>query len=115
MLKKTERLTRKEFDQFFSTGKRLHSPYLQLIYAPHDTFHGSVVVGKKVAKKAIDRNTLRRRLYAQVYNELRLCTPKGVYILVAKAGLASLSRKAAALEALELLQKVKKMRQLYDI
>jgi ribonuclease P protein component len=112
MLKKAERLTRTEFDQFFSTGKRLHSPYLQLIYAPHDTFHGSVVVGKKVAKKAVDRNTLRRRLYAQVYSQLRTSTPPGVYIVVAKAGFASLGRKAAAAEATELLQKVQKMRQL---
>ncbi len=110
MLKKKERLTRKEFDRFFSIGKRLHSPYLQLIYAENDTFHGAVVVGKKVAKKAVDRNTLRRRLYAQVYRDLRLFTPPAVYILVAKAGFAALSRKAASAEASDLLQKVQKTR-----
>jgi ribonuclease P protein component len=67
MLKKKERLTRAEFDAAFAAGKRVHSPLLQVIVAPSPSFHGAVVVGKKVYKKAVDRNKLRRQLYAIVY------------------------------------------------
>jgi ribonuclease P protein component len=67
MLKKKERLTRAEFDTAFAAGKRVHSPLLQVIVAPSPSFHGAVVVGKKVYKKAVDRNKLRRQLYATVY------------------------------------------------
>lgn len=67
MLKRKERLTRAEFDTVFVAGKRVHSPLLQVIVAPSTSFHGAVVVGKKVYKKAVDRNKLRRQLYALVY------------------------------------------------
>lgn len=67
MLTKKKRLTRIQFDSAFSKGRRIHSPLLQVIVAQSHSFHGAVVVGKKVYKKAVDRNTLRRQLYAIVY------------------------------------------------
>lgn len=105
MLKKNERLTRKEFDHFFSVGKRLHSPLAQLIYAESNAFHASAVVGKKVAKKAVHRNTLRRRLYALLYAQ-RTYTPPRTYILIAKPPLAQLSRTEAREAVLSLLKQV---------
>lgn len=62
MLKKQHRLTVAEFDQYFKAGRRFHGEYLQLIYTATESFHGAVVVGKKVYKNAVDRNRLRRRL-----------------------------------------------------
>ena len=90
MLKKKERLTKKEFDRFFSIGKRLHSPAFTLIYTPDETFHGAVVVGKKVYKKAVDRNRLRRRLYNALYKVVRETDITGVFIILAKAGATGL-------------------------
>lgn len=67
MLKKAERLTTKAFDQYFKTGRRNHGEYVQVVVSPANTFHGAVVVGKKVYKRAVDRNRLRRQLYAVLY------------------------------------------------
>lgn len=88
MLKKKERLTRAEFDRFFSVGKRIHTPLLQIIYSPSDTFHGSVVVGKKVYKSAVDRNRLRRQLYAflrQFYKKNEVLPPHTVIVITKPA------------------------------
>jgi len=106
MLKKSERLTRQEFDRSFKLGKRLHSPFLQLIYHPSDAFHGSVVVSKKVAKRAVDRNKLRRRIYGVLYTDLKGKEAHATVIVIAKQGLLALTRKEAALQVRELLSRM---------
>jgi len=84
MLAKKNRLNKKEFDRFFVAGKRLHTPELQIIYAPHDSFQAAAVVGKKVYKRAVDRNQARRQIYAAVAGWQREARSLGVYIVVAK-------------------------------
>ncbi len=93
MLKKSERLNRSAFSLYFSRGKRIHGSYITVISSPSDNFLCSVVVGKKVSKKAHQRNLLRRKLYSLVEvikNEKDL---KGVFIIIAKPGLAQLSKQ----------------------
>ena len=85
MLKKKERLTKRQFDRFFSSGKRSNSPLLGLTYTSHESFHGAVVVGKKVYKKAVDRNKMRRRLYSLLYNLKEKFNLKVVYIITTKS------------------------------
>lgn len=102
MLKKKQRLTKKEFDQYFQSGKRFHDPLLQLIYTPHASFQGAVVVGKKVHKKAVDRNRLRRRLYAALYTLYKEKQLTGVYIIIAKP----VAKNASHKELKELLSKL---------
>lgn len=91
MLKKKERLTTKEFDRFFKTGRRFHSPLFTLVYSRADDFHGSVVVGKKVSKKAVLRNKFRRRVYNVLYGLSREKGLKGVYIVLTKPAVAEAS------------------------
>jgi ribonuclease P protein component len=81
MLAKKERLSRDAFNRFFSVGKRLHSPSFTLVYAPHTTFHGAVVVSKKVASRAVKRNILRRRVYSLLYTH-KEHGATGVYIVI---------------------------------
>src|SRR5690606_2640236 len=102
MLKKKERLTKKEFDRFFSSGRRRHSDYFSLIYADEPAFHGAVVVGKKVFKQPVARNRLRGRVYNVLYRLSRENDLRGVYIILTKpaAGRASFSELKAALENL---------------
>lgn len=88
MLKKKERLNRTEFNRFFSVGKRTHTPYLQIISAPSDVFHGSVVVGKKVYKKAVDRNKVRRQIYNILYQFNKKNQLPRTYIIIAKPAIA---------------------------
>jgi len=106
MFKKKERLTKKEFDRSFSVGKRYHSPTLQLIYEPTDTFHGAAVVGKKVYKNAVDRNRLRRRMYAVLYRYQKEHKLSGTFIVVAKPALKDITKDSFSQEIESLLQKV---------
>ncbi len=87
MLPKKERLSREAFNRFFSLGKRLHSPSLQMVWCAYPKLHVSVVVSKKIAKKAVSRNKIRRRIYDIVRNYRSERTIQGVFIFIAKAGL----------------------------
>lgn len=83
MLRKSERLNSQQFKRYFTTGRRLHSPALTLIFHPHPSFHGAVVVPKKVHKLAVNRNHLRRRLYNVLY-QFKLKGVTGVWLVVVK-------------------------------
>jgi len=106
MLSKKSRLTKKEFDHVFKNGKRIHSPSMQLIYTPGEKFHGAAVVGKKVHKRAVDRNRLRRRLYGVLYRYQKAQGCTGNYILIAKPPLKEVSKKDFTVEVLGVLEKV---------
>lgn len=101
MLKKSERVTRSDFGTFFKKGKRLHGEHVLAVVAPSPTFHASVVVSKKVSKLAVERNTFRRRVYAQLYT-LKKREFKGVVIVTLKPSFSSLT-KAEAKTAIEAL------------
>ncbi len=107
MFKKTERLGRDQFDSFFKTGKRHHSEYATLVYSPYPTLHASVVVSKKVHKSAVARNTLRRRIYAQLRTlKERECT--GVFIMVLKPTFKKLTRLEAKQHVESLIERIVK-------
>jgi len=95
MLKKVHRLSRTQFTEYFRIGKRYHFEHLTIIHSPAPVFLCAVVVGKKVAKSAVRRNTLKRRVSArlsQVHKEQELT---GVLIIILKPSFNSLSRVAA--------------------
>ncbi len=102
MLKKKERLSRKEFNRFFSLGKKFHSKNIQLIYFTFKTRHISVVVSKKVSKLAVDRNKLRRR----VYNIVRNSEKKGIFIFLMKKNSNTLSYQNIKEELVELINNI---------
>lgn len=106
MLKKKERLTKKEFDRSFSVGKRYHSPAIQLIYEKTDSFHGAAVVGKKVYKKAVDRNRLRRRMYGVLYRYQKENDIQGTIILIAKPKLKEVLKKDFSQELESILRDI---------
>jgi len=87
MLPKKKRLSRQEFNRFFSVGKRFHSPSFQVVYAPYETFHASIVVPKKVARLAVGRNKVRRRMYAILRHCMVTEGYRGVFIFVTKPGI----------------------------
>jgi len=95
MLAKSQRLSKKQFDEYFKTGKRFHFTHCTIIHTPLPTLHGSVVVGKKVSKKAVARNTIRRRVYAQIRSVCATRDATGVFIVIVKPAYTQLSRKAA--------------------
>ena len=107
MLKKKERLTRTAFDRSFSIGKRIHEHFFQIIYNPSETFHGSVVVGKKVYKNATDRNRLRRQLYASLYQFNKKKPQAVTYIVMVKPGATKAVRTDVMAALLEGLNKIR--------
>ena len=99
MLQKQHRLTTAAFDQYFKTGKRRHSPNLQLIHVPQTEFHGAAVVGKKVFKEAVKRNRLRRQLYGVLYRAVKRGQLSGVVIVIAKPSARQTPRQKLLIEA----------------
>jgi ribonuclease P protein component len=91
MLKKSNRLNRAAFSSYFNTGRRAHGTYLTIIKASAPTFLAAVVVSKKVSKKAVERNKARRRLYALLEKVVVEKDLKGVYIILAKPPLSTLT------------------------
>jgi ribonuclease P protein component len=107
MLKKHERLTRTEFETYFKQGKRFHGDHITMIYLPYPTFHAAVVVSKKVSKKAVVRNTLRRRVYAMLYIKKQKGVT-GIWIALIKPGLLSLTKQQAKTQTENLVERVVK-------
>lgn len=105
MFKKTERLSRSEFATFFKSGERYNSPFLTLVYTNHKRLHCSVVVSKKVAKKAHDRNKLRRRVYGKLHNKLKSSTT-GVFIVLLKPSFATLTKQEQTEEVQKILSRI---------
>ena len=94
MLKKSHRLTRAAFMDCFTRGKRTHSQYSTGISSPADVFMCAVVVGKKVSKKAVTRNKLRRSAYGVIERLVKECSMTGRYIFILKPGVVGISRAA---------------------
>lgn len=94
MFSKTQRVSRADFATFFKNGRRISGEHALLVCTPFPTLHGSVVVSKKVSKSAVTRNTLRRRVYAQL-SGLKSKHYTGVVIVVLKPSFGSLSKNQA--------------------
>jgi len=86
MLARTYRLRKNsDFQRLYKSGKRFATPSLVLYYAPSklDYSQFAMVVSKKVSKKAVTRNTLRRRVSALVEeNFSSITTPTKAIILI---------------------------------
>lgn len=95
MFKKNERLSQSEFSTFFLIGKKHHFPHLTIITQTNPTLKTGVVVGKKVAKSAVRRNTLKRRIYSTLRKTLTENNYQGVIIVLVKPTYNSLPRKSA--------------------
>lgn len=106
MFKKSERLSQSEFAHYFAIGKRVHTKYFTSITVPAPTRKVAVVVGKKVAKRAVKRNTVRRRIYAHLRTHLSQF--QDITLVVVKPAYMSLSRKEAILETIHLIAQLQK-------
>lgn len=106
MLGKSERLSRALFSTYFRSGTRFQSPHLTVVYTPAPTPKGAVVVPKKVARRAVTRNKLRRRLAHTLTESGVFTTYPGVYIIIAKAGSPQCPRRELRTELMQLLARI---------
>ncbi len=103
MLPKKERLSRAEFNRFFSVGKRQHTPSLQIVFAVDSGLHVSVVVSKKIAKLAVTRNRIRRRIYDIVRNYRTKENVHGVFIFMVKSPVVKMKYEELKVEVIDAL------------
>lgn len=107
MFKKKHRLTAREFSEFFAMGKRLHLPTIQLTYMPFAEKKVAVVIPKKIYKRAVDRNRLRR----QIYYALRTVVPEsGVFLFILKKEAKNTDISAIIADAITLVGRTQKTR-----
>ncbi len=92
MRKKIQHISRLEFEYVLKQGRRYHTTNTTLILAPKPTskddgagvLQYAVVVSKKVAKQAVVRNLIRRRLYAVIATCTTTHPPVGYVVVFAK-------------------------------
>jgi len=68
------RLTRSnDIRAVFRSGKRLHDPHLRVVFRPNELGHPRfcVPVSRKVAKRAVVRNRIRRRIREAFWEPLK--------------------------------------------
>ena len=107
MFKKNERLSKSEFSEYFKVGKKHHFPHVTIITHPLPIKKVAVVVGKKVAKSAVRRNTLSRRVNAVLKSELPK-TSLSLIIVIVKPGFNTLTKANAQKVICEAIAQVAK-------
>lgn len=110
MVATQHRIPRAQFPTYFASGKRFHSEYFTVVYTKSIDFKVSVVVSKKVAKSAVDRNRLRRRAYGVVERFVKDQSMSGVYIVLYKPGALKAARVGLQGQLAGLLAQIEKAR-----
>lgn len=108
MLKKQNRITKtRDLQMVYRKGKTLHTPALVIKFLPNpESLKVGLVVSKKISKKAVERNRIKRALR----EEMRLRKPNlaiGHYMLVAKVGAAMYLSKEIRAQLSHALEKAK--------
>jgi ribonuclease P protein component len=85
MLPKKKRLTRALFKPLLNAREQAHSPHFWLKAIPAESPRLGVSVSKKVAKSAVVRNRIRRRVYTELAR-LNSALRPAYYLVVAKSG-----------------------------
>lgn len=110
MVAKQARISRTDFPAILQSGKRFHSTHVSAVVVPTPTPQVSVVVSKKVAKRAVDRNRLRRRVYGVAERFLAESPLPYAVIFLLRPGALRVARQALAEEAAGLLAQITKSR-----
>ena len=82
MLKKRSRLSREAFGKAFKQSRRIKGDGFVLLVSPSPSSHAAVVVSKKVAKRAVWRNRIRRVVYDAVARSGLLTRGSTVIVLI---------------------------------
>jgi ribonuclease P protein component len=110
MVAKQARISRTDFPAILQSGKRFHSTHASAVVVPAPTPRVSVVVSKKVAKQAVDRNRLRRRVYGVAERFIAESPLPYAVIFLLRPGALRVARQALAEEVAGLLAQIMKSR-----
>jgi len=107
MLPKKQRIERKYFSQILKTSRRFISPHFLLYIATQENklpAKFSFSVSKKVSKKAVGRNLLRRRGYSVISRHIQDIRPGYFYFFSFKSKPQELSFVELEREIINLLK-----------
>jgi len=107
MLKKENRLSRKNFPSQLSRGVSFHSKNITLRFIKENKSPSvfSVVISKKVDKRSTKRNVLRRAIYEIIRKNMKNTQTLGSYVFFLKKTALSQNKEGLKEEVLELLKK----------
>ena len=101
-----------EFQAVFKGGRRLSSPQLRLfahVRAEASAPRLGVAVSKKVDKRAVGRNRIKR-LARETFRHERHRLPAGDYVLIAQPGASALSSDELRAQWLQLLERARSLK-----
>lgn len=101
-----------EFQAVFKGGRRLSSPQLRLfahVRAEASEPRLGVAVSKKVDKRAVGRNRIKR-VARDLFRRERHQLPPGDYVLIAQPGAAALDNAALRTQCLQLLERARSLK-----
>lgn len=108
MLSKQNRLERKDFVNLLASKRFVNTENFSLrLGAGEKVAKLAVSVSKKVSKLAVDRNTLRRRVYSVVRSSVKDLEPNS-YLFVARPSAKKLKGERLEKEVFSLLNQFKK-------
>ncbi len=108
MLSKQNRLERKDFTNLLTSKRFVNSENFSLRVGSGESKPKlAVSVSKKVSKLAVDRNTLRRRVYSAVRDSVKELEPN-TYLFVARPSAKKLKGEKLEKEITSLLNQFKK-------
>lgn len=96
MLPNNLRLKKKaEFENIYKFGKFLYSKYLSVYYISNNFNYNrsAFSISKKISKKAILRNKIKRRLSSIFYNKQPKINPSFDFLFIARKGILDLDYK----------------------
>lgn len=106
MLPRSNRVNKDLFNEVFASGSRFKGQALSLTYSPHTTdTRCAVVVSKKLEKRAVKRNMLRRKVKACLIT-LIPSLPKGIYIFFVQKNIKEMSHEDLCSEIKKLISNV---------
>ncbi len=108
MLSKAHRLNKqKDFDAIFQRGALVQDNFLAIRFLPNQQSASrfGLAVSAKAAKKAVDRNRLRRQLNEIIRLHLKDIVPGRDFILVVKTKLVGVDYKSIEAILIGLLKK----------
>ncbi|MEK7461603.1 MAG: ribonuclease P protein component [Patescibacteria group bacterium] len=107
MLSKSKRISRTLFRSSSDSRKYYKSKYFLLrIGSSEDDVRVSVSVSKKISKKAVIRNKIRRRVYS-VIREFLPKLSNNLYLLTARPGAEKVKGEELKIELLKLIRIIK--------
>jgi ribonuclease P protein component len=99
MLQRSQRLSVEQFNVVMAKGKISQSPFFSIRFMKcKGPTKISAVAGQKIFKKAVERTTLRRKIYEVVRNMYPLLVPESHIAVFAKQSLDSLDHQTMAEE-----------------